>query len=100
MEDTFTCEEAANRCKCKVQTIRDAIKTGELRAAKIGKSYVIRQTNLDIYIRNKEELTAQAVQQHRNRVCYTNTQTAFGISILQQRKAKELDELLKLKTKN
>ncbi|WP_370389069.1 excisionase family DNA-binding protein [Snodgrassella alvi] len=100
MEETFTCETAAVYCKCNAQTIRDAIQRGELRAAKIGRGYVIRRTRLDEYISNKEELTAQAVRNDRNQTCCLSTPMASGILISKQKVEKELDARLKPKMKN
>lgn len=101
MEETFTCETAALRCKCEVQTIRDTIKNGELIAAKIGKSYVIRQSHLDNFIFNKQKLIVQAVKKIRNRAsCYTDTQMTYDTLISKQKAGKELDDLIAQKTKN
>jgi hypothetical protein len=83
-----------------MQTIRDAIQSGELVAAKIGKGYVIREVRFDKYISNKEELTAQAVRNDRNQTCCLSTPMASGISISKQKVTKQLDARLKPKTKN
>ena len=99
MDETFSCEMAANYCKCGTQTIRDAIRNGELAAAKIGKGYVIKKARLDSFIKFKEELTAQAVLE-RNQKCCLNTRMASGISISRQKVEKELDVRLEPKIKN
>lgn len=99
MDETFSCEMAAKYCNCGTQTIRDAIRNGELAAAKIGKGYVIKKARLDSFIKLKEELTAQAVLE-RNLKCCLNTRTASGISISKQKVGKELDARLELKIKN
>lgn len=99
MDETFSCEMAAKYCNCGTQTIRDAIRNGELAAAKIGKGYVIKKARLDSFIKLKEELTAQAVRE-RNQKCCLNTPTGYGISIFKQAAEKELDARLELKIKN
>lgn len=44
---TYTLGEAAELLSCHKETIRRAIKTGKLRAAKLGKGYRISRTDLE-----------------------------------------------------
>lgn len=47
MQDIFTVEEAAKILRCNQQAIRNAIKRGDLKAAKVGKGYRITEAALE-----------------------------------------------------
>ncbi|MBG0777490.1 MAG: helix-turn-helix domain-containing protein [Desulfovibrionaceae bacterium] len=50
---TYTLAEAAGLLSCHKETIRRAIKAGELRAAKLGKEYRVSKADLEHYWRNR-----------------------------------------------
>lgn len=46
---TYTLNEAAEMLRCHRETLRRAISNGELRAAKLGKSYRLSKTDLELF---------------------------------------------------
>ena len=52
MAEFLTCEQAAEAAKCSIYKLREAIKSGELKAYKPGKSYVIATDDLDKWVRS------------------------------------------------
>ena len=117
--ETYNVAQAAAYLKCHPETVREMIRSGKLAAAKIGRSYCIRQIHLDALIAEAENQTVQALTRSRskqqcqtqpkavnqtndslkNRRAYTN-ETVLGILTSGQKAAKELDALLAHKTTN
>ena len=57
---TYTLEEAAKYLKTSVNSLSDLIATGSMSAGKVGKSFVLRETDLDDYLVTViQEQTAQ-----------------------------------------
>ena len=56
MKEFFTCEEVAQRYKVNACTVREWIKTGKLKAIRIGDkgNYRIKQEHLDEFEKNGE----------------------------------------------
>ena len=52
MAEFMTCEQAAAAAKCSVYKIREAIKSGALKAFRPGKVYVIDPADLENWVRN------------------------------------------------
>jgi hypothetical protein len=116
---TYNVAQAAAYLKCHPETVREMIRSGKLAAAKIGRSYCIRQIHLDALIAEAENQSVQALTRSRskqqcqtqpkavnqtndslkNRRAYTN-ETVLGILTSGQQAAKELDALLAHKTTN
>ena len=117
--ETYNVAQAAAYLKCHPETVREMIRSGKLAAAKIGRSYCIRQIHLDALIAEAENQSVQALTRSRskqqcqtqpkavnqtndslkNRRAYTN-ETVLGILTSGQQAAKELDALLAHKTTN
>jgi len=117
--ETYNVAQAAVYLKCHPETVREMIRSGKLVAAKIGRSYCIRQIHLDALIAEAENQSVQALTRSRskqqcqtqpkavnqtndslkNRRAYTN-ETVLGILTSGQQAAKELDALLAHKTTN
>jgi len=117
--ETYNVAQAAAYLKCHPETVREMIRSGKLAAAKIGRSYCIRQIHLDALIAEAENQSVQALARSRsrqqcqtqpkavnqtndslkNRRAYTN-ETVLGILTSGQKAAKELDALLAHKTTN
>ena len=117
--ETYNVAQAATYLKCHPETVREMIRSGKLAAAKIGRSYCIRQIHLDALIAEAENQSVQALTRSRskqqcqtqpkavnqtndslkNRRAYTN-ETVLGILTSGQQAAKELDALLAHKTTN
>jgi excisionase family DNA binding protein len=53
VKNVFTVKEAADFLECHVETIRRAIKKGELKAAFLGKTYRISKESLEEYFKAK-----------------------------------------------
>lgn len=51
MSEYLDCTQAAERARCSMFRIREAIKSGELNAYKPGKAYVIDVADLDNWIK-------------------------------------------------
>ena len=49
MERLFTCEDLARRYSVKIITVYDWIKTGKLKAVKIGRQYRIRPEDIEMF---------------------------------------------------
>lgn len=58
MEKLYTIPEAAQELKCSVTTIRRRIKSGELKACRNGKLYLITQSQLDSFLQGDTDSTA------------------------------------------
>ena len=119
--ETYNVAQAAAYLKCHPETVREMIRSGKLAAAKIGRSYCIRQIHLDALIAEAENQSVQALARSRskqqcpnqlkavnqtnlndslkNKQAYTN-ETVLGILTSGQKAAKELDALLAHKTTN
>jgi excisionase family DNA binding protein len=52
-QPAYTLEDAAELLQCHPQTLRRAVKDGSLRAAKVGKNYVISRPDLEAYYQAK-----------------------------------------------
>ena len=116
---TYNVAQAAAYLKCHPETVREMIRSGKLIAAKVGRSYCIRQAHLDALLAEAENQSVQALTRSRskqqcqtqpkavnqtndslkNRRAYTN-ETVLGILTSGQQAAKELDALLAHKTTN
>lgn len=100
MESTYDIKQAAAYLGCSVyNTLRNLFKKQTIAAAKIGKSYTFRQSELDRLRQNAEQCTAQTAQQ-RTTSCQSINATDAGISIFKRQAAKELDNLLAQKPKS
>lgn len=60
MEIFYSCEQVANRYGVKVTTVWEWIKAQKLPAVKIGKSYRIKEADLDAF--EQRNMTTQASQ--------------------------------------
>jgi toxin-antitoxin system, antitoxin component, xre family len=99
MSKTYTVEEAAAYCKCHAETIRQYIRKGMIEASRPGRRYCITQAALDVFLAKKENEQMQASLEHRSEEkCRSTYETTFTMSILGQKAATELDNLLALKT--
>ena len=93
--------KAAKIYKCSVYTLRNLVKSQQLPAAKIGKSYTFLKSDLDAIFQKSQQSTAQAVQtKQRTKQCQSINETTSGILIYKQQAAKELDALLAQPTKS
>lgn len=99
---TYTVTEAAKLAHCHPETLREYIRAGKLVAAKIGRSYCIRQAKLDEFIQSLENGAVQAsLQQRSEQQCQKSKvktkvsikETAFGI-LTSEQAISELDALL------
>jgi hypothetical protein len=120
--ETYNVAQAAAYLKCHPETVREMIRSGKLVAAKIGRSYCIRQIHLDALIAEAENQSVQALARSRSKQqcqtqlkavkkqikpndclkskqAYTN-ETVLGILTSGRQAAKELDALLAHKTTN
>ena len=52
MTTYLNCTQAASAARCSIYQIREAIKTGELKAFRPGKSYLIDPADLETWVRN------------------------------------------------
>ncbi|MBS3780213.1 MAG: helix-turn-helix domain-containing protein [Desulfovermiculus sp.] len=53
MEKWLTAEEVANQCQVSTLTVRRWINAGDLRAAKLGKSWRVKPEDLDAFYENR-----------------------------------------------
>ncbi|PIT43870.1 helix-turn-helix domain-containing protein [Snodgrassella alvi] len=99
---TYTADEVAKICQCYPLTIRKYIKDGYLRAVKFGRAYVIKESDLDDFMHQIENMQLQAsLQRESEKKChYINEKTEFGITALHYRAVNEFAEVLGLKTEN
>ena len=51
MAEYMDCEQAARAAKCSIYTIREAIKSGELKAYRPSRGYLIDPADLDDWVR-------------------------------------------------
>lgn len=49
-DEIFTAPETAALMKCHIQTVQALVRRGELRAAKVGRTYRIRKSWIDEYL--------------------------------------------------
>ena len=54
-EPLLTTKEVAKRLRLKVETVQHYIRTGQLQAAKIGRSYLMASGDLDEFIRCRKK---------------------------------------------
>ncbi|MCE4993268.1 helix-turn-helix domain-containing protein [Staphylococcus haemolyticus] len=54
-EEIFTVQQVANKLNMHVQTIREYIKRGDIKARKIGRKYIITQEDLNNFIIGDEK---------------------------------------------
>lgn len=54
-EEIFTVQQVANKLNMHVQTIREYIKRGDIKARKIGRKYIITQEDLNSFIIGDEK---------------------------------------------
>ena len=54
-EEIFTVQQVANKLNMHVQTIREYIKRGDIKARKIGRKYIITQEELNNFIIGDEK---------------------------------------------
>lgn len=54
-EEIFTVQQVANKLNMHVQTIREYIKRGDIKAKKIGRKYIITQEDLNNFIIGDEK---------------------------------------------
>lgn len=54
-EPLFTTKEVAKRLRLKVETVQHYIRTSQLKAAKIGRSYLVASGDLDEFIRSRKK---------------------------------------------
>lgn len=52
MAEFMSCEQAAAAAKCSIYKIREAIKQGDLKAFRPGKTYVIDSADLEAWVRS------------------------------------------------
>jgi excisionase family DNA binding protein len=55
MDEFYTLEEVANRLKVSVKTVRQWIKTGQLKGIKAGKLWRVRSEDLDAFLTAPEK---------------------------------------------
>ena len=98
--ETYNVAQAATYLKCHPETVREMIRSGKLVAAKIGRSYCIRQIHLDALIAEAENQSVQALARSRSRQqCPSiNEKAVSGTLTFGHRAAAELDNLLARKT--
>ena len=98
--ETYNVTQAAAYLKCHPETVREMIRSGKLLAAKVGRSYCIRQIHLDALIAEAENQAVQALARSRSKQqCPSiNEKTVSGTLIFGHRAAAELDNLLARKT--
>ncbi|TDJ68891.1 MAG: DNA-binding protein [Proteobacteria bacterium] len=94
---TLTLREAAKLLKCHPETIRQKLKSGEIPAAKVGRRWVIMESDIENYLRGLHNSQRRVVQTSRSKekapCLYTNVM-AIGTSASTQEVANELDMLL------
>ena len=97
---TYNVAQAAAYLKCHPETVREMIRSGKLLAAKIGRSYCIRQVHLDALLAEAENQSVQALTRSRSKKqCpYINEKTVSGTLTFGHQAAAELDNLLARKT--
>ena len=97
---TYNVAQAAAYLKCHPETVREMIRSGKLLAAKIGRSYCIRQAHLDALLAEAENQSVQALARSRStQQCpYINEKTVSGTLTFGHQAAAELDNLLARKT--
>ena len=62
MAEFMSCEQAAAAAKCSIYKIREAIKEGELKAYRPGKTYVIDPADLDSWVRSSAVKTRKKTE--------------------------------------
>ncbi|XDZ52345.1 excisionase family DNA-binding protein [Neisseriaceae bacterium CLB008] len=96
---TYTVQEAALVCKCHAETIRIHIREGRLKASKPGRSYCIKEEDLEgllEYLHN--QLVQASLQKRSEQQCQSLSAMEYGIWTLERQAVKELDDLLVPKT--
>ena len=97
---TYNVDEVAEVCKCHPSTIREYIRSGQLLASKPGRSYCIKQSALDAFLRELENEQVQMSLENRSEKLCQKQQTVYidetvsGTLILCRQAARELDVLL------
>ena len=92
MLKTYTVEEAAEICKASNDTIYAEIDSLKLKASRIGKSYVIKEVDLDRYI------DAKSLANLRARECQSTNEGKHGTATSKLQGNHALDALLQPKT--
>jgi len=97
---TYNVVQAAAYLKCHPETVREMIRSGKLLAAKVGRSYCIRQAHLDALLAEAENQSVQALARSRSKQqCPSiNEKTVSGTLTFGHQAAAELDNLLARKT--
>ena len=89
---TYTVDEAAEICKASNDTIYAEIDKLTLKASRIGKSYVIKEIDLDRFI------DAKSLANLRAKECQSTSEVKRGTATLKSQANLELDALLQPKT--
>jgi excisionase family DNA binding protein len=92
---------AAKACFCHEDTIRKYIRDGKLLACKVGRSYVIKQEDLDdLLVRLTSESRQLVLKKRSASECQYTKEKTFGTLMLPHQAVKELDAALGLLIKN
>ena len=63
MEKLYRCEEVANRYKVQITTVYDWIRKKNLPALKIGKSYMVQESDLKQFEEKKKTVKLECVEE-------------------------------------
>ncbi len=92
---TYNAREAAKICQCCEETIRIHIREGRLKASKPGRSYCIKEDDLDELLEFLHNQWMQASLQKRSeQKCQSLNGMEYGTWTSERQAAKELDALL------
>ena len=64
MAEFLSCKQAAEASKCSIYRLREAIKSGELKAYRPGRSYVVAVDDLDRWVRGHKVKAQKATEKN------------------------------------
>lgn len=96
---TYTADEVAKICQCYPLTIRKYIKDGYLRAVKFGRAYVIKESDLDDFMHQIENMQLLVSLQRESEKNVIISKRKRNLVLQHYRAVEEFEEVLRLKQK-
>ena len=97
MDKTYTPKELAKLCHCDIVTVRKRIRAGELPAFKMGRGWVVSQSDLDEFINKRKNASLQKTQAERSKQCRSTCGKEVNVGrLISSTATRELDALLEL----